>query len=68
MEHRLCLTAVTHLLLVVTSLPLRVVRRLPCLVLCDLVRSMLAALLAFAEGLPLLRDVHHGLRGGEDTG
>ena len=32
-ENRLCLTAVPHLLLVISSLPLRVVRRLPCLVL-----------------------------------
>lgn len=58
-EHRLGLAAETHLLLVVSPLPLGEVGRLARLVLRHLVIRVLTALLALAKGFPLLGHVHH---------
>lgn len=59
-ENGLCLTAKTHLFVVITAFALREVRGLTSLVLRHLVRRVLAALLALAVGPALLRDIHHG--------
>lgn len=59
MEDGLGLTTVTALLAVVTALSLSEGRSLAGLVLGDLVELVLAALLALAEGLSGLGDVHH---------
>ena len=58
-EDGLGLTAEAHLFVIVSALALREVRRLARLVLRDLVRRVLAALLALAVCPPLLRNVHH---------
>merc|ERR1719191_176355 len=56
-EDRLRLTAETLLLCVVAALPLRDQRGLPGLVLGNLLRRVLVALLAVR--IPLLRNAHH---------
>ena len=56
-EDGLGLTAEAHLFVIVSALALREVRRLARLVLRDLVRRVLAALLALAEGPPELGEV-----------
>jgi len=57
-ENRLCLTTEATLFAVVTPLPLRVKTILALLVLCDLVQSVLSALLCLAVGLPRLWNVN----------
>lgn len=57
-EDGLCLSTESHLLRVVTSLPLCEIRRFAGLVLCDLVHGVLLALAA-TVCLAFLRDVHH---------
>jgi len=49
-EHRLCLTTVTGLLAIITTLSLREKRCLSCLVLRHLVLGVLSAILALAVG------------------
>mmetsp|Transcript_13448 Transcript_13448/g.20227 ORF Transcript_13448/g.20227 Transcript_13448/m.20227 type:complete len:119 (-) Transcript_13448:70-426(-) len=58
-KNGLGLTTETHLLVVVPSLTLSEVGSLASLVLGNLMKSVLTALLAFAESLSLLRNVNH---------
>ena len=58
-ENRFGLTTETRLLAIVTPFTLCEERRLASFVLGDLVQGVLLALLACAEGLASLRDVHH---------
>lgn len=58
MEDRLGLTTITGLLAVITTLSLSEERGLASLVLGDLVLGVLLALLALAEGLAGLGNVH----------
>lgn len=74
-EDRLGLTTVALLLAIVSALALGEVGGLACLVLRHLVVRVLAALLALAEGLSLLGNVHHtiitggnSVRGASTTG
>ena len=59
-EDRLCLTAETHLLRVVTTLTLGEVGSFTCLVLGYLVNLMLSAILACAVSSAFLWNIHHG--------
>ena len=63
-ENGLGLTTISRLLPVITTLSLGRQAVLTLLVLSDLVKGVLLALLVFAVGLLGLRNVHHGGRGG----
>ena len=59
-EDWLCLSTITRLLAIVTTLSLSSKTILALLVLCNLVQGVLLALLALAVGLLGLGNVHHG--------
>ena len=58
-KHGLGLTTKSHLLSIITTLSLREVTGLACLVLCNLVHRMLTALFARAVCFTFLGYIHH---------